>query len=98
MRSKYRQEIGGDGFQFIDRYGIKQLTDSEKLTQAQLSRVGMRMGRIINQLNGLLNSMPEEMLELDIEAGTLNQEIVRLGNSLNDLAGMILIAADEKLN
>jgi hypothetical protein len=88
-KNKNYATIGGNGFGYISEYYVNELVNSS-LTQRQLAFKTMQIGRNLNALTRILETMPEEMFNL------VGKDIFEAAEKINDLNGAIGTAADRK--
>ena len=81
--------IGGNGFGYISEYYVIELVNSN-VTARQLAFKTMQIGRNLNALTRLLETMPVEMFNL------VGKDILEAAEKINDLNGAIGTAADRK--
>jgi hypothetical protein len=89
MTKKYTGAIGGNGFKEINYYAVEQITNSNIPLKA-LAVKANQMGRTINTLTKILQTMPAELFEI------IGADIIQAAEMLNDASGAIAIAHDKK--
>jgi hypothetical protein len=90
MATKKNQvSIGGNGFDYISDYYVNELVNSS-ISANKLALKSMQIGRSLNVLTRILETMPEEMFNL------IGKDIVEAAEKINDLAGAVGTAADRK--
>lgn len=63
-----------------------------KVTQKQLASNADKLSRVVNQLNRILETMPE-----DLYASYIGETLKEAGNLINNVAGVIGSAHDQRL-
>lgn len=89
MANKFRGSIGGNGFQDINYYAVDQMAAST-ITLKTLATKSAQIQRTVNTLTKILQTMPAEMFDL------IGADIIAAGEKINDVAGAIAIAHDQK--
>ena len=83
--------IGGNGYESINNYRVERMKNNPTVTTAQLDVRSSQLNRVVCDLTKILQNMPEDMFA---EYGSA---LVSLGEQINNYAGEIAIAHDERL-
>jgi hypothetical protein len=87
-----RESIGGNGFTInVDVAAEIQLSDV-KINQRQLAINADKLSKVVNQLNRILQTMPEELYQ-----GFIGEAVRDAGNLINNAAGIVGAAHDQRL-
>lgn len=81
--------VGGNGFGYISEYYVNELVNSS-VTAKQLAKKTTQLGRNLNALTAILETMPVEMFNL------VGKDILEAAEKINDLNGALGTAADRK--
>jgi hypothetical protein len=89
MKAQYRGAIGGNGFQVIDHNAVEAMVAST-ISLKTLATKTTQISRTINTLTKILQTMPAEMFDV------IGADIIAAAEKINDAAGAIAIAHDQK--